>query len=64
MGTIFKITASGTLTTLHAFDNTDGSIPNALIQDTLRGFCVPSFPLDQRLLTAIIELIENSVTPK
>jgi uncharacterized repeat protein (TIGR03803 family) len=34
-GTVFKITPSGTLTTLHSFDNTDGSFPNAgLIQDT------------------------------
>jgi uncharacterized repeat protein (TIGR03803 family) len=31
-GTIFKITTSGTLTTLHIFDNTDGSEPDALIE--------------------------------
>ena len=28
------MTPSGTLTTLHSFDNTDGRNPNALIQDT------------------------------
>ena len=33
-GTVFQMTPSGTLTTLHSFDNTDGSNPNALIQDT------------------------------
>ncbi len=34
-GTIFKITLSGTLTTLHVFDYTDGEAPNAgLIQAT------------------------------
>src|SRR5208283_4124834 len=34
-GTIFKITPSGTLTTLHSFDNTDGSNPQAgLVQAT------------------------------
>jgi uncharacterized repeat protein (TIGR03803 family) len=34
-GTIFKITPSGTLTTLHSFDNTDGSVPvGRLVQGT------------------------------
>jgi uncharacterized repeat protein (TIGR03803 family) len=33
-GTIFKITPSGTLTTLHSFDGTDGSEPRWLIQAT------------------------------
>jgi uncharacterized repeat protein (TIGR03803 family) len=33
-GTVFKITPSGTLTTLYSFDNRDGRDPNALIQDT------------------------------
>jgi uncharacterized repeat protein (TIGR03803 family) len=34
-GTIFKITPSGTLTTLHSFDGTDGGFPQAgLVQDT------------------------------
>jgi uncharacterized repeat protein (TIGR03803 family) len=33
-GTIFKITPSGTLTTLHNFDGTDGYGPNSLVQDT------------------------------
>ena len=34
-GTVFKITPQGALTTLHSFDNTDGSIPlGALIQAT------------------------------
>ncbi|HEV2378820.1 MAG TPA: choice-of-anchor tandem repeat GloVer-containing protein, partial [Terriglobia bacterium] len=33
-GTVFKITLSGTLTTLHSFDYTDGAQPNALIQGT------------------------------
>jgi len=31
-GTIFKITPSGTLTTLHSFDFTDGAYPGGLIQ--------------------------------
>jgi uncharacterized repeat protein (TIGR03803 family) len=33
-GTVFKITTSGTLTTLHTFDGTDGYIPRGLIQAT------------------------------
>jgi uncharacterized repeat protein (TIGR03803 family) len=34
-GTVFKITVSGTLTTLHSFDSTDGSYPDAaLVQGT------------------------------
>ena len=33
-GTVFKITPSGTLTTLHSFNLTDGSFPNGLIQAT------------------------------
>ena len=34
-GTVFKITPSGTLTTLHSFDGTDGSNPIAgLVQAT------------------------------
>jgi len=33
-GTVFKITSTGTLTTLLDFDNTDGSSPNGLIQAT------------------------------
>jgi uncharacterized repeat protein (TIGR03803 family) len=34
-GTVFKITPSGTLTTLHSFDGTDGEYPSAgLVQDT------------------------------
>jgi uncharacterized repeat protein (TIGR03803 family) len=34
-GTVFKITLTGTLTTLHSFDGTDGSLPAAaLIQAT------------------------------
>jgi uncharacterized repeat protein (TIGR03803 family) len=32
VGTVFQITPSGTLTTLHRFDVTDGSNPNALVQ--------------------------------
>jgi uncharacterized repeat protein (TIGR03803 family) len=31
-GTVFKISPSGTLTTLHLFDGTDGYYPNGLIQ--------------------------------
>jgi len=31
-GTIFTITATGTLTTLHSFSGADGAIPNSLIQ--------------------------------
>ena len=33
-GTVFKITAKGTLTTLHSFDGTDGSSPTGLVQAT------------------------------
>ncbi len=33
-GTVFKITAGGTLTTLHDFDFTDGSHPNGVVQAT------------------------------
>jgi uncharacterized repeat protein (TIGR03803 family) len=34
-GTVFKITATGTLTTLHSFDKTDGAFPTGrLVQDT------------------------------
>jgi uncharacterized repeat protein (TIGR03803 family) len=33
-GTLFKITAGGTLTTLHFFDGTDGYEPSGLIQGT------------------------------
>jgi uncharacterized repeat protein (TIGR03803 family) len=31
-GTVFKITPSGALTTLHSFDYTDGLVPNDLVQ--------------------------------
>jgi uncharacterized repeat protein (TIGR03803 family) len=35
LGTVFSITLAGTVTTLHRFDTTDGSQPNAgLLQDT------------------------------
>jgi uncharacterized repeat protein (TIGR03803 family) len=33
-GTIFRITASGTFTTLHSFDNTDGNDPSVPMQAT------------------------------
>jgi uncharacterized protein (TIGR03437 family) len=33
-GTVFKLTTTGTLTTLHTFSGTDGSGPNGLIQGT------------------------------
>ena len=33
-GTIFKITSSGKLTTLHSFDKTDGARRTALMQHT------------------------------
>ena len=33
-GTVFKITASGMLTTLHSFDGTDGANPDGLVQAT------------------------------
>lgn len=36
-GTIFKITANGTLTTLHAFDYTDGKNPNAGLAQASNG---------------------------
>jgi uncharacterized repeat protein (TIGR03803 family) len=37
-GTVFKITPSGTLTTLHSFDITDGAGPQGLIQATNGNF--------------------------
>ena len=33
-GTVFKITPSGELATLHSFEGTDGDVPNALVQGT------------------------------
>ncbi len=33
-GTVFKMNATGTLTTLHGFNNTDGYFPNGLLQAT------------------------------
>lgn len=33
-GTVFKMTPEGTLTTLHNFDLTDGSVPSGLVQST------------------------------
>jgi uncharacterized repeat protein (TIGR03803 family) len=33
-GVVFKITLTGTLTTLHSFDSTDGDAPRALVQAT------------------------------
>jgi uncharacterized repeat protein (TIGR03803 family) len=33
-GTVFRITATGALTTLHSFDKTDGALPTTLAQDT------------------------------
>jgi len=33
-GTVFKITPSGALTTLHSFDRTDGALPTPLVQHT------------------------------
>jgi len=37
-GTIFKITLSGTLRTIHSFDDTDGQNPNGLVQATAGDF--------------------------
>jgi uncharacterized repeat protein (TIGR03803 family) len=34
IGTLFKITPSGTLTTLHSFDGSDGGDPGGLVQST------------------------------
>jgi uncharacterized repeat protein (TIGR03803 family) len=34
VGTVFEITPSGTLTTLHSFNGADGARPGALVQDT------------------------------
>jgi uncharacterized repeat protein (TIGR03803 family) len=43
-GTVFKITLTGRLTTLHSFDNTDGACPNAeLIQATDGSFYGTTF---------------------
>jgi uncharacterized repeat protein (TIGR03803 family) len=33
-GAVFKITPSGTVTTLHSFDGTDGEAPNGVVQGT------------------------------
>ena len=33
-GTVFRITATGALTTLHSFEKTDGALPTTLVQDT------------------------------
>lgn len=37
-GTVFTVTTSGTLTTLHSFDGTDGSFATGLVQGTDRNF--------------------------
>ena len=37
-GTVFEITPTGKLTTLHSFDNTDGNFPNGLLQATNGNF--------------------------
>ena len=37
-GTIFRINAGGTLTTLHSFSSTDGALPVALVQATNANF--------------------------
>jgi|SRR5271154_2382977 len=37
-GTVFKITPTGTLTTLHSFDGTDGSSPVSTLVETSGGF--------------------------
>jgi len=42
-GTVFKITASGTLTTLYSFDVAHGSGPNALVQGTDGNFYGTTF---------------------
>ncbi len=36
-GTVFKITTSGTLTTVHSFDGTDGSVPYAGLVQAIDG---------------------------
>jgi uncharacterized repeat protein (TIGR03803 family) len=36
-GTVFKITLSGTLTTLHSFDGTDGATPQAVLVQATNG---------------------------
>ncbi|MGA2601735.1 MAG: choice-of-anchor tandem repeat GloVer-containing protein [Bryobacteraceae bacterium] len=36
-GSVFKITPSGTLTTLHSFDNTDGANPDATLMQAANG---------------------------
>ena len=36
-GTVFKITSSGTLTTLHSFDGADGSAPQAALVQAING---------------------------
>jgi uncharacterized repeat protein (TIGR03803 family) len=41
-GTVFKITPSGTLTTLHSFDGTDGVGPRGLLQATNGDFYGPT----------------------
>lgn len=41
-GTIFKITSTGTLTTLHDFDKTDGALPEGLVQHSSGVFYGPT----------------------
>jgi uncharacterized repeat protein (TIGR03803 family) len=36
-GTVFKITPSGTVTTLHAFDGTDGILPYSTLLEGING---------------------------
>ena len=41
-GTVFKITSTGTLTTLHNFEKTDGALPTGLVQHTNGTFYGPT----------------------
>lgn len=59
-GTIFRITTSGKLTTLHSFDGPDGDDPEAgLVQATNRGFYGTTSDLGPKGFGTIFELEPN-----
>jgi uncharacterized repeat protein (TIGR03803 family) len=61
-GTIFKITTTGTLTTLHSFDLPDGTSPRGgLIQATDGNFYVRQTPASLTTATATLEAVARSL---